>query len=636
LLGGVVLLLTPVVVVFFFREMGGWMSRLDGDNMVQRLQAFVAGREPEESRPTVPDQHVIYHAQTLPVQPLMDGQPDEIQALSSAVPLSLGLCRFSAGRHGTSLYVWLVCNRRLPWDLELEACQGAGHCQKAFWQLEAQGMSVARDGGGQLLSQWRAWALENSQGTGIEMRMPWQAGPGRLSFRFGRSDTADRVYLAAVGASTEQLLDKFPVQAHERLWLVDENGTVLYRRGLLRPMEQHLQHPFLAWLLAGDTSPPEDPWRAKSTLSGWPNSGEQGGRAQVHADGGTRRSSIRMVAGVPWEHHWLILEGISDSSRLLASESAALLVQGVFAVIAMTWLVLMALAGRLAWRIRRLQRRMHDAFDETGRLRWLPEAETGTDEIADLSQSFEHVARELQAYQSYQERLASRLAHELKTPLAIIQGAMDNLRSRTRSDTDDPAWQRISDAVSRMGQMISRMRAASRLEHSIFAAEAESVDAGAFVTAFVEGWRQTFSHRTWELHVLWPDNVLIPMSRELVSQALDKLLTNADEFTPEGLAIRVTLTYQPERDRCEIVVFNPGSALPSVPEGELLQSMVSCRDSSEGHLGLGLYVVSLVARYHGGRAFIRATADGQGVEAGWSWPARRTSGQHRSGASGQD
>ncbi len=108
---------------------------------------------------------------------------------------------------------------------------------------------------------------------------------------------------------------------------------------------------------------------------------------------------------------------------------------------------------------------------------------------------------------------------------------------------------------------------------------------------------------------------------ELIAQALDKLFDNARSFTPEDGWIRVASTRD---DGAEIRVANSGPPLPAAMQDRLFDSLVSVRATpartgeraaaDAPHLGLGLYVVRLVAELHRGDAHARNLADGRGVE----------------------
>jgi signal transduction histidine kinase len=101
----------------------------------------------------------------------------------------------------------------------------------------------------------------------------------------------------------------------------------------------------------------------------------------------------------------------------------------------------------------------------------------------------------------------------------------------------------------------------------------------------------------------------------LIAQALDKLFDNALSFTPADGWLRLSL--RPVDGGAEIELANQGPPLPAAMQGRLFDSLVSLRDKATPgdapHLGLGLYVVRLVAERHGGVASARNLEDGSGV-----------------------
>ena len=64
-----------------------------------------------------------------------------------------------------------------------------------------------------------------------------------------------------------------------------------------------------------------------------------------------------------------------------------------------------------------------------------------------------------------------------------------------------------------------------------------------------------------------------------------------------------------------IEVDNPGPALPAQVEGRLFESLWQSRAGTDSrpHFGLGLYIVRLIAEFHGGEATAVNLPDGSGV-----------------------
>jgi signal transduction histidine kinase len=98
---------------------------------------------------------------------------------------------------------------------------------------------------------------------------------------------------------------------------------------------------------------------------------------------------------------------------------------------------------------------------------------------------------------------------------------------------------------------------------------------------------------------------------DAIAQLLDKLAENANDFAPPGSAVRVSVEHRARR--AIIAVENEGPALPQDKIARLFESMVSLRATGaagkEPHLGLGLYIVRLVAEFHGGTVRARNAAD---------------------------
>jgi len=111
-----------------------------------------------------------------------------------------------------------------------------------------------------------------------------------------------------------------------------------------------------------------------------------------------------------------------------------------------------------------------------------------------------------------------------------------------------------------------------------------------------------------------PGSLPVDGAPELIAQLLDKLVANAVEFGMPGTAIVVAL----ERDgeSVSMRVENEGAPLPAGMHERLFDSMVSIRaeqKSDEPHLGLGLYIVRLIAEFHRGRARADDRDQGNGV-----------------------
>lgn len=343
--------------------------------------------------------------------------------------------------------------------------------------------------------------------------------------------------------------------------------------------------------------------------------GEAGGALVVSA---TRplRVGTRIVGALVLEESTSPIESLARRALLelaLAAGGAFLLASAV----------LLAVAARAASRLRALRDQAAHAIDASGRVGVGFEAAGGRDEIGDLARSFAAALARLRGYQDYLEQLARRLSHELRTPIAVIRSSLENL-SLAGDDAArpqaHPALTRALQGADRLDAMVRRMSEAARLELAMADSERACVDLRALVASAVEGHAQAIADPALSTR-LDPQPVILDASPDLLLQALDKLIANARDFAAPGSVITVRLEQRGARVR--LAVENRGPSLPAGDHARLFDSMVSERDGrgddGEPHLGLGLYVVRLVAQFHGGQPFAE-DLDGGGARVGMDLP----------------
>jgi dedicated sortase system histidine kinase len=319
----------------------------------------------------------------------------------------------------------------------------------------------------------------------------------------------------------------------------------------------------------------------------------------------------------------LLLEQSGDALPLLTNRALLLLIGASLLALLFAAAVLFVFAGVLGLRIRRLrdaaERAIHGQMDHAA----LPLIDS-RDELGDLARSFSRLLDEVAAYTDYLRTLASKLSHELQTPLAIVKSSLDNLDHQSVSADARTYLLRARGGAERLGAIVRAMSEASRMERAIGGVEGEDFDLVAVLRGCVEAYRPLLAPRRLESD-LPSAKLIMHGAPELIAQALDKLIDNARSFTPEDGWIRVSL--HARDDGATIGVANRGPPLPPTMQERLFDSLVSMRaasaskpgDSLPGradvpHLGLGLYVVRLIAELHRGAARASNLADGSGVE----------------------
>jgi two-component system, OmpR family, sensor histidine kinase ChvG len=197
-----------------------------------------------------------------------------------------------------------------------------------------------------------------------------------------------------------------------------------------------------------------------------------------------------------------------------------------------------------------------------------------------------------------------------------VRSSLDNLRLQALPDEARVYIERADEGLRRLATMLARMSEATRLEQALAATDKERFDAAAVVGGCVLGYRAANPGR----EIQWrsaPEPVPVLGAPDLLAQMLDKLVENALGFARPGTPVVVALTRHGRA--AALSVSNQGPSLPEEMQGRLFESMVSVRPSraqtaaGQPHLGLGLYIVRLIAGFHGGSAAAHDRPDGDGV-----------------------
>jgi len=293
----------------------------------------------------------------------------------------------------------------------------------------------------------------------------------------------------------------------------------------------------------------------------------------------------------------VVVEETTGSIQVLKQSALERLLAVTLAVVALCFVVLLGFATRLTARIRRLHADAEAAIDPQGRLRGAVAPSHARDEIGDLSRTIASVLARLRDYNAYLETMAGRLSHELRTPVAVVRSSLDNLKAQPLADPARVYVERAGEGVDRLARLISRLSEGTRLEKMLESAERERCDLAALVAGCVEGYRLAYRARPFDLErpAMSVEMKGVP---DAIAQLLDKLVENANDFAPAASPVRIRL--ERSENAARLAIENDGPPLPDT--APLFGSMVSLRGGAreEGHLGLGLYIVRLVAEFHGG------------------------------------
>jgi len=419
-------------------------------------------------------------------------------------------------------------------------------------------------------------------------------------------------------------------RAESRIWIVDQQQRLLAIEGDLKkasfdgasptPFDFVLRmvHPVTSLLLERPTNDFDDALpeaeiangpAATSALQGVPAR-----RWRLSSDG---RAVILSASHPVWDGERIVAAVVAEETTNAVRSIYNRAVEQIVAVTLVAFLLgaltLLAFASRLSSRLRRLRDEAEAAIDSQGRVRRLLSGSQAGDEIGDLSRGFSTVLERLAQYNSYLETMAGRLSHELRTPIAVVRSSLENLRLQPTSQEAAVYLARAGEGLKRLDTILTRMGEATRLEQLVRQEKKELFDAREVVKGCSGGYASIFPGKKFENEL--PENaVMLRGAPDLYAQMLDKLAANAVDFSMGDEPIRIRL--EAREGQAVLTVSNRGPRLPDAMAEKLFESMVSVRPSTSGsepHLGLGLYIVRLVAEFHGGAAQARDREDGSGV-----------------------
>ncbi len=256
-----------------------------------------------------------------------------------------------------------------------------------------------------------------------------------------------------------------------------------------------------------------------------------------------------------------------------------------------------SLAGRVLRPVRELTataQRISDA-DLTQRI-----VVEGRDELAKLGTTFNAMVDRLESGFVEQRRFLDDVAHELRTPITIVQGHIDLLGDDPDERAESVAT--INDELDRMNRYVNDLLLLAKAESGDFL-QFEPVDLGE-LAEMLEQRFDLLGDRVWSLDAApAPGSVAILGDRDRLVQAMLNLATNAVQHTNQGDELAFGIAAKD--GSVKLWVRDTGTGLDDDVIDQLFtrrfRGAASRVRRSEG-MGIGLSIVDAIARGHGGRA----------------------------------
>jgi two-component system sensor histidine kinase ChvG len=588
-------------------------------------------------------------------QPLLDGYRDDwgIAANPAPLPTSTGYrARLQAGATERYLYLYVEVDdphfvaepsnlhpgqdRFNRVNLTLQRPDGTQ--ETYFFGTIAPGLiaaqSIVKDDQGHTLiveePRIQAFWLQTSAGYHIEARIPlsfvgarlWvEAEDGRGTRTAGVDATGapqgGRLFFTVTGLG--DLLGTF-IREGTRATVIDANALKLGTAGTVSVSVPGAEVDAETWyrrLMRVDTSSFPLQSSSPDRLSGASVTAALAGRPDAQWVRGAGSQELLLTAAAPIVIDGRVrgavyLEQAGDELLALRDRAVARLFNLSLLATAAAVVVMFGFATWLSLRIARLRNAADSAVSGDGEIRLEMPESAAADELGALSRAFERLLQRLSEHTQYLRTLGGKLSHELRTPLTIVRSSLDNLESEASPEEQRRYIARAREGTQRLQSILSALGAAARVEESIKQSERVSFDLRDLLSSAIAAYRDGFPLSRFALDTP-ADPCFIRGAPDLIAQLLDKLIENAVDFClPAGL---ITVRLERAPGNYLLHVINDGPPIPPALHGRLFESLFEQRPGREDkpHFGLGLYIVRLIAEFHGGTAIAANRSDASGA-----------------------
>jgi len=236
---------------------------------------------------------------------------------------------------------------------------------------------------------------------------------------------------------------------------------------------------------------------------------------------------------------------------------------------------------------------------------------TSDDEVGQLAESFNAMAASLESTERRRLELVGDVAHELRTPLATIDGYLEGIEDGVIQPRD-ATWSLLRGETARLSRIITDLQELWRAEARQLPLSLTAVDAEAALLAAAERFAaQALEHEIEIRVVVEPGRPTVRADVERLGQIVDNFLSNAIRYSPRASVL--TLTATREGAGIAIGVADQGPGLTAEQLERVFERFYRAdpsRSRALGGSGIGLAIARALAEAMGGR--VEATSAGEG------------------------
>ena len=206
-------------------------------------------------------------------------------------------------------------------------------------------------------------------------------------------------------------------------------------------------------------------------------------------------------------------------------------------------------------------------------------------------------------------QMTSNIAHELKTPLAVIHSYAEGLKEHIAEDKRDKYVDVILAEAERTDAMVLELLDLSRLEAGKVKLSRDEFSLADLAKAIFEKLEMAAQAKELQISYEFPEQCTIVADENRIAQVVENFATNAVKYTPDGGS--VTVRIQNNRGKTTFSIENDSKPLSNEALAKVWDTFYRVDESrSGGGTGLGLAIAKNIVELHGGKCSVRNTKTG--------------------------
>jgi two-component system, OmpR family, sensor histidine kinase BaeS len=232
---------------------------------------------------------------------------------------------------------------------------------------------------------------------------------------------------------------------------------------------------------------------------------------------------------------------------------------------------------------------------------------SGPPEIRGMAQAFNIMTARLEVNEEQRKHLLSDIAHELRTPLAVVQGTIEGMIDDVYPK-DTAHLAPLLDQTQMIARLLNDLQTVATAEAGVLGLHRTPTSLGDLVNDTATSFAPAASRKEVTLTTDVIDRVELEIDPVRIRQVLDNLLTNALRYTDAGGSI--VIGFRKAGSEAEITVRDSGRGMPPEEAARMFERFVKSADS--GGSGLGLAIAKSLVEAHGGTISAQS-APGEGT-----------------------